>query len=145
MRLGEQAHGGSGAFEKGTRAQRNAPADVPLESLATGGNARGSRVGYTPPVQRGDRRAVAGSEGSAMATMRTIYRHVIVAAMFVAMTAQAMKGDRDRCISAGMDDYISKPVRIVELSQTLVRWLQAVTSENIIRANADNQPEITEI
>jgi two-component system, sensor histidine kinase and response regulator len=37
----------------------------------------------------------------------------------VAMTAHAMKGDRERCIEAGMDAYISKPVRAAELSRTI--------------------------
>jgi PAS domain S-box-containing protein len=37
----------------------------------------------------------------------------------VAMTANAMQGDRDRCIEVGMDDYISKPLRVAELERIL--------------------------
>jgi len=41
----------------------------------------------------------------------------------VAMTANAMVGDREKCIEAGMDDHIPKPVRMEVLHQTLSRWL----------------------
>ena len=41
----------------------------------------------------------------------------------VAMTAHAMKGDRERCIEAGMDDYVSKPIEPVELYEALDRVL----------------------
>jgi CheY-like chemotaxis protein len=41
----------------------------------------------------------------------------------IAMTAQAMEGDRERCINAGMDDYISKPVRHADLINALRRWI----------------------
>jgi len=40
----------------------------------------------------------------------------------VAMTANAMQGDRDRCLRAGMDDYIAKPVLMSDLEAVLERW-----------------------
>jgi len=44
----------------------------------------------------------------------------------VAVTADAMQGDRDKCIEAGMDDYISKPIRITDIQDVLDRWGQKV-------------------
>src|ERR671919_371392 len=41
----------------------------------------------------------------------------------IAMTADAMEGDRRRCLEAGMDDYISKPVSLVSLEEVLGRWV----------------------
>lgn len=50
-----------------------------------------------------------------------VARHTVV----VAMTANAMQGDREKCIQAGMDDYIAKPIQKEVVQQVLNRWNKA--------------------
>jgi len=52
----------------------------------------------------------------------------------VAMTANVMKGDRERYLAAGMDDYVAKPIRPDELSAAVERWAPAADQEPRERA-----------
>jgi CheY-like chemotaxis protein len=45
----------------------------------------------------------------------------------VALTANAMSGDREKCLDVGMDDYLPKPFQAADLRSVLSKWLSAST------------------
>jgi CheY-like chemotaxis protein len=61
---------------------------------------------------------------------RIIRNELSVQPVIVALTANAMLEDREICLQAGMDDYISKPIQIEKLTEVLKKWGEKITVSN---------------
>ncbi|PYI88686.1 MAG: hypothetical protein DME26_03060, partial [Verrucomicrobia bacterium] len=62
----------------------------------------------------------------------------------IAITANAMKGDRERCLAAGMNEYVSKPVQVEELRTALEHWQAAAIAMAGETAASDRSSQETE-
>jgi CheY-like chemotaxis protein len=60
---------------------------------------------------------------------RMLRRCLEIQPVIIAMTANVMQGDRDDCMQAGMDDYISKPIELEELTDQLRKWSGVIKSK----------------
>ncbi len=145
------ALGVTAAEDEGERATREMPAELPPlrillaeDSLVNQRLAVGllERQGHTVAVANHGREALAAFESGpydlilmdvqmpemdgfdATAAIRAREAGTGRRVPIVAMTAHAMKGDRQRCLDAGMDDYIAKPIRARQLYQTIAGVLR---------------------
>ena len=73
---------------------------------------------------------------AATAAIRDLEKHAGKHIPIIAMTAHALAGDREKCLTAGMDDYLSKPARLTEIEQAINRVMQCATPGE----ESDHQP-----
>ncbi|MEO5954521.1 MAG: response regulator [Nitrospiraceae bacterium] len=90
---------------------------------------RRERMGQGPEADN-------GAEHSSLSPHAS--HHVVI----IAMTANALQGDREKCLGAGMDDYVAKPIRGEDLEAVLARWQpeQIVTSHDRPGGAVTRQP-----
>ena len=82
-------------------------------------------------------KALGGKEASSTFGGAANTKHVII----IALTANAMEGDREKCLEAGMNDFIPKPVNIKILGEVLAKWLSG-ENENVSQNLVGSSPSM---
>lgn len=119
------------------------------------------RIGYNPDITSNGKEAVEAVESISydlvfmdisMPEMDGLTACSIIRAdknlkkqpIIVAMTANAMSGDRENYLKVGMDDYISKPVNLEELRKIIFKWTEkiAIEKQTEVRKNIESEIEL---
>ena len=61
---------------------------------------------------------------------RKIRKQLSIQPVIIAMTANAIQGDKEECLDAGMDDYISKPIKVEDVTKMLSKWSTTICNNN---------------
>lgn len=104
-----------------------------------------SKLGYSPSLAQNGLQAVEEygkkhfdlilmdmqmPEMDGLEATRYIRKNAEIQPIIIALTANTMQGDLEECLNAGMNDYISKPVRIEELTNKLQKWSTVIAKNN---------------
>ena len=143
---------GADGRKKGAPLSQNFSKEHPLRLLIAEDNPVNQRIalkiltklGYGPELARNGKEVlemvshenydlilmdVQMPEMDGLEATRMLRRCLEIQPIIIAMTANVMQGDRDDCIQAGMDDYISKPIELTELTEQLRKWSGVIKSK----------------